>query len=73
MPAIRDCQEELAQGDERAAFDYDVRIGMGHRCQMGIDPERINTSFRYFSNSCAILFKHTWVVPPPIDQPLTSL
>jgi hypothetical protein len=28
--------------------------------------------FHYFSISCAILFKHTWVVPPPMDQPLTS-
>jgi hypothetical protein len=31
------------------------------------------TAFHYFSSSCAILFKQIWVVPPPIDQPLTSL
>ena len=29
--------------------------------------------YRCFNISCAILFKQTWVVPPPMDQPLTSL
>jgi len=30
MPAIRDCQEALAQEDARTAFDYDVRMGRIH-------------------------------------------
>jgi hypothetical protein len=28
MPAIRNCQEALAQEDARTALDYDVRMGM---------------------------------------------